>query len=171
MIVQFSAWKYRQNIINFNKELRKLDMKQIDFFKDNLLFANQNLCTYYRVIWSKVKRLHSWIKSVGFMFQEVLLKSKSVKNNLPLPIAHASGFKEYFSDVNLAPPSESLSEIFVITILCLFLYLSFSVVFLICKSFLNFCWVFNVHYVFNYQFFINTSQWVTPTTILLLFLN
>ena len=42
------------------------------------------------------------------MCEEVLLKSKSVKHNLPLPIRHVNDFKEHFPDVNLAPPSESL---------------------------------------------------------------
>ena len=41
-------------------------MKQIEFFEDNSLFINQNLCTYYRAIWSKVKRFHSLNKISSF---------------------------------------------------------------------------------------------------------
>lgn len=79
-------------------------MKQIEFFEDNSLFINQNLCTYYRVIWSKVKHFHSLNKISSFYVLGGTVKSKSVKNNLLLSIT--KGFRKYFPDVNLAPPSD-----------------------------------------------------------------
>ena len=36
------------------------------------------------------------------------IKNKISENSLPLPITHVSDFKEYFRNVNFAPPSESL---------------------------------------------------------------
>ena len=42
------------------------------------------------------------------MCQEVLLKIKISENSQLLPIAHVNDFKEHFTDVSLAPPSELL---------------------------------------------------------------
>ena len=59
IIVAFSRQKVCQNALKVKKELRKLDMKEIDFPKDNPKFVNQGLCAYYCVLWSKAKPLHS----------------------------------------------------------------------------------------------------------------
>ena len=59
IIVAFSRQKVYQNVLKVKKGLRKLDMKEIDFPKDNPIFVNQSLCAYYCVLWSKTKRLHS----------------------------------------------------------------------------------------------------------------
>ena len=97
-----------QNILNAKKELRKLDMKEIGFPEDNPIFVNQSLCTYYRVLWSKAKRLHSLKRISSFYVSEGTVKIKISENSLPLPITHVNDFKEHFPDVNLAPPSKSL---------------------------------------------------------------
>ena len=97
-----------QNILNAKKELRKLDMKEIGFPEDNPIFVNQSLCTYYRVLWSKAKRLHSLKRISSFYVSGGTVKIKISENSLPLPITHVNDFKEHFPDVNLAPPSKSL---------------------------------------------------------------
>ena len=69
---------------------------------------NQSLCTYYRVLWSKAKRLHYLKKINSFYVLGGTVKIKISENSLPLPITQVNGCKEHFPDVNLAPPSESL---------------------------------------------------------------
>ena len=97
-----------QNVLNVKKESRKLDMKEIGFPEDNSIFVNQSLCTYYRVLWSKVKRLHSLKRISSFYVSGGIVEIKISENRLPLPITHVSDFKEHFPHVNLAQPSESL---------------------------------------------------------------
>ena len=109
--MKFSRRKDYQNVHNATKEFRKLDMKEIGFPEDNPIFVNQSLCTYYRVLWSKAKRLHSFKRISSFYVSGGTVKIKIRENGLPLPIAHVNDFKEHFPDVNLAPPSESLQGI------------------------------------------------------------
>ena len=106
IIVKSPCRKDCQNVLNVKKELRKLDMKEIGFPEDDPIFVNQGLCTYYRMLWSKVKRLHSLKGISSFYVSGGTVKIKISENSLPLPITHVSDFKEHFPDVSLAPPSE-----------------------------------------------------------------
>ena len=106
--MKFYCRKDCQNVLKAKKELIKLDMKEIGFPEDNPIFVNQSLCTYYRVLWSKAKRLHSLKRISSFYVSGGTVKIKISENSLPLPITHVSDFKEHFPDVSLAQPSESL---------------------------------------------------------------
>ena len=108
VIVKFSRRKDCQNVLNAKKELRKLDMKEIGFPEDNPIFVNQSLCTYYRVLWSKAKRLHSLKRISSFYVSGGTVKIKISENGLALAITNVNDFKEHFTDVSLVPPSESL---------------------------------------------------------------
>ena len=106
--MKFSRRKDCHNVLNAKKELRKLDIKEIVFPADSPIFVNQSLCTYYRVLWPKAKRLHSLKRISSFDVSGGTVKIEISENSLPLPITHVNSFKEYFPDVNLAPPSELL---------------------------------------------------------------
>ena len=105
--MKFSRRKDCQDVLNWKKELRKLDMKEIGFPEGNPIFVNQSLSTYYRVLWSKAKRLHSLKRICSFYVSGGTVKIKISENSLPIPITYVNDFKEHFPDVNLAPPSES----------------------------------------------------------------
>ena len=83
-------------------------MKEIGFPEDNPVFVNQSLCTYYRVLWSKAKRLHCLKRISSFYMSGGTVKIEISENSLPLPITHVNDFIEHFPDVNFEPPSESL---------------------------------------------------------------
>ena len=114
--MKISRRKDCPNIRNAKKELRKLYIKQIGFPEGNPICfpegnpicVNQSLHTCYRVIWSKVKLLHSLNKISSFYVSGGIVKIKISENSLPLPITHVSDFTEHFQNVSLAPPSESL---------------------------------------------------------------
>ena len=106
--MKFSCQKDCQNVLNTKKELRKLDMKEISFPEGNPIFVNQSLCTYYGVLWSKAKCLHSLKRISSFYVSGGTVKIKISGNSLPMPITHINHFKGHFRDLNLAPPSESL---------------------------------------------------------------
>ena len=108
VIVKFSRRKDCQNVLDAKKELKKLDMKETGFPEDNPIFVNQSLCTYYRVLWSKAKRLHSLKRISSFYVSGGTVKIKISENGLALAIANVNDFKEHFPDVSLVPPSESL---------------------------------------------------------------
>ena len=91
-----------QNVFNTKKELRNVDVKGISFPEDNPIFVNQSLCTYYCMLWSKAKRLHSLKRISSFYVSGGTVKIKISENSLLLPITHVSDFKEHFPDVSLA---------------------------------------------------------------------
>ena len=93
--MKFSRRKQCQKILNAKKELRKFDVKQIGFPEDNPIFVKQSLHTYYRVLWSKDKRLHSLKKISSCYVSGGTVKIKINENTLPLSIKHVSNFKEY----------------------------------------------------------------------------
>ena len=71
-------------------------MKQIGFLEDNPIFANQSLCTYFRVLWSKAKHLQSLKRISSCYASEGTVKIKISENSLPLPITYPNDFKEHF---------------------------------------------------------------------------
>lgn len=77
-------------------------MKQISFPKNSPIFVNQSLRTYYPVLCSKDKLLHSLKTISSFYVAGRTVKVKSNENSLPLPIAYVNDFKENFPDVYLA---------------------------------------------------------------------
>ena len=83
-------------------------MKEIGFPEGNTTFVNQTFCTYYWVLWSKAKRLHSLKRINSFYVSGGTVKIKISENSLPMSITHINDFEGHFPDVNLAPPSESL---------------------------------------------------------------
>ena len=106
--MKFSRRKDCQKILNSKKELKNLHMKQIGFLEDDPIFVNQGLCTYYRVLWPKAKRLHSFKRISFFYVSGGTIKIKINGNSSLLLITHVNDFKEHFPNVNVAPPSESL---------------------------------------------------------------
>ena len=82
--------------------------KSFGFPEDHPIFVNQSLYTYYNVLGSKAKRLHSLKRISSFYVSRGTVKIKISENSLQLPITHVNDIKEHFLDVNLAPSSECL---------------------------------------------------------------
>ena len=61
-------------------------MEDVDLLGQNKLFINKNLCPYYKVLWSKSKKLHSLGKINSFFISADTIKIKVSKNSLPLSI-------------------------------------------------------------------------------------
>ena len=99
VIDKFSRRKDCQQVLAVKKDLRKIKMEDVGLSGQNNCFINKNLCPYYKVLWSKSKKLHSLI--VSFISGDKI-KIKVSENSLPLFITHAdhmliiySVFKRY----------------------------------------------------------------------------
>ena len=65
----------------------------MDLPRGTKIFVNQSLCSYYRILWSKSKRLHSMgIINSFFFVSGVTVKVKITENGRPLAITHLSDF-------------------------------------------------------------------------------
>ena len=68
VIVKFSRRKDCQQVLAVKKDLRKIKMEDVGLPGQNKLFINKNLCPYYKVLWSKSKKLHSLGKINSFFY-------------------------------------------------------------------------------------------------------
>ena len=83
-------------------------MEDVDLPVQNKLFINKNLCPYYKILWSKSKKLQSLGKINSFVISGDTIKIKVSENCLPLSITHVDDFGEYFPDIDLSPPRRSV---------------------------------------------------------------
>ena len=93
-----------QQVLAVKEDLRKIKMKDVDPPGQNKLFVNKNLCPYYKILWSKSKKLHSLGKINSFFISGDTIKTKVSENSLPLSITYVDDFGKYFPDINLSPP-------------------------------------------------------------------
>ena len=81
-------------------------MEDFDLPGSSKLFINSSLCSYYKVLWSKSKKLHNLGKIYSFFFiSGDTIKIKINESNPPLSVFYVDDFGYYFPDVNLSPHS------------------------------------------------------------------
>ena len=61
------------------EDLQKLKMEDFDLIGSNKLFTNRSLCSYYKVLWSKSKKLRNLGKIHSFLSLVIQSKSKLMK--------------------------------------------------------------------------------------------
>ena len=61
-IVKFSKRKVCQQVLREKKELKNIDPSGFDFPEGTAVFINESLCSYYKMLWNKCKKL--WEKKL-----------------------------------------------------------------------------------------------------------
>ena len=105
VIVKFSRRKDCQQVWQVKKDLQKMKMEDFDLPGSGKLFINRSLCPYYKVLWSKSKKLQNLGKIHSFLISGDTTKIKINENSPPLSVTHVDDFGNYFPDVDLSPPS------------------------------------------------------------------
>ena len=103
-IVKFSHRKDCQQLMKFKKDLSKLNLTDTDL-GNTKIFINQSLCPYYKISWSKSKRLHAMKQIHSYYVSNDTVKIKLEENSRPISIAHATDFDKHFLHIDLSPPS------------------------------------------------------------------
>ena len=104
IIIKFSSRKDCKQVLQVKKALKNLK----NLPRGTKFFVNQSLCPYYRILWSKSKRLHSMDTINSFFFiAGGTVEVKITENGSPLTITHLSDFTVHFPNVDLTPPSEA----------------------------------------------------------------
>ena len=62
-IVKFSKRKLCQQVLREKKELKNVDPSEFDFPEGTAIFINESLCSYYKMLWNKCKKL--WEKKIN----------------------------------------------------------------------------------------------------------
>ena len=107
VIVKFSKRKDCQHVSSVKKDFKKLAMEDSESPGNNELFINRSLCPYYKMLWSKSKKLHSLGKIHSFFISGDSIKIRVNKNSSPLSMTHVVKFGKHFPDVDLSPPSST----------------------------------------------------------------
>ena len=107
VIIKFSRRKDCKQVLQAKKDLKDLNTDDLDLPRGTKIFVNQSLCPYYRMLWSKSKRLRSMGMINSFFISGGTVKVKIAENSRPLAITHLNDFTVHFPNVDLSPPSES----------------------------------------------------------------
>ena len=86
------------------KDLSKLNLTDNDLSNVKIIFVSQSLCPYYKLLWSKSKRLHA-MEQIRSYVSNGTVKVKLEENSRPISIKHATDFDKHFPDIDLSPPS------------------------------------------------------------------
>ena len=104
VIIKFSKRKECLQVLSVKKDLKNLDMVDIGLPENCKVFVNQSLCPYYKLLWSKSKKLHSMGKIHNFFISNGTIKIKRSEGRSSLAVTHDSDFEKYFPGINLSPP-------------------------------------------------------------------
>ena len=107
VIVKFTRRKDCKQILKVKKDLRNLDMEDLDLSRGTKIYINQSLCPYYRILWSKAKRLQNIGSIDNFYISSGTIKIKVTENSSPITITHLDDFKIHFPDIDLSPPTDA----------------------------------------------------------------
>ena len=80
-------------------------MQEVGLRGNRSIFINTSLCPYYRLLWSKCKRLQDLGKTSNFYISSGTIKVKISENRKSISITHTRDFIKYFPEVDLLPPS------------------------------------------------------------------
>ena len=94
-----------EQIMSVKKDLKHLKMQEVGLPGNRSIFINTSLCPYYRMLWSKCKRLHDLGKISNFYISSGTIKVKISENRNPISITHTQDFVKYFPEVDLLPTS------------------------------------------------------------------
>ena len=82
-------------------------MEDLELPGNSKLFINRSLCPYYKMLWSKSKKLHSLSKIHSIFISGDTIKIRVNENSSPLSIPRVDDFGKHFPDVDLSPPSRT----------------------------------------------------------------
>ena len=103
VIVKFTRSKGCKQVLQVKKDLKDLTADDLDLPQGTKIFVNQSLCPYYRILWSKAKRLQSMGKINNFFISGGTVKVKIDENSKPLAITHLDDLAINFPGVDLSP--------------------------------------------------------------------
>ena len=67
------------------------------------IFVNSSLCPYYKVLWSKSKKILNLGKIKTFCILNGTIRIKNIENSYPLSTSRVDGFGKHFPDIEPSP--------------------------------------------------------------------
>ena len=105
VIVKFSRQKDCQHVWSVKKDLKKLILEELELPGNSKPFINRRFCPYYKMLWSKSKKLYNLSKIHSFFISGDTIKIRVNESSSPLSLTHVDNFGKHFPDVYLSRPS------------------------------------------------------------------
>ena len=104
-------------------------MEDFGLPRQGKIFINSSLCPYYKMLWSKSKKLLTLGKINSFYISNGTIRIKISENSSLLSITHVDDFGKHFPDIDLSSSrSGQISIIFTFMLLLLRLTIVYSIV-------------------------------------------
>ena len=103
-IVKLSRRKDCLQMLSVKKDLQKLDMEELHLPAGTKIFVNQSLCPYYKVLWSKSKRLRDLNEIHSFYISNNGIKIRIHENSKPIIITNVADLEKHFPGIDLSLP-------------------------------------------------------------------
>ena len=105
VIVKFSRRKDCEQIMPVKKDVKIVKMQDIGFSGNQSIYINTSLYPYYRMVWSKCKRLQELGNITNFYISSGTIKVKITENS-PIAITYTQDFIRFYNpEVGLLPTS------------------------------------------------------------------
>ena len=94
VIIKLSRRKDANKIRRVKKNLKNLNLSSLGI--KNPVFINGSLCSYYKMLWSKCKKLSSNKLIIAFWVSNSSIRLKTSENDRINIITHLSDLEEFF---------------------------------------------------------------------------
>ena len=98
------VYSSKGTIANFGKNIQKITAANLDLPGGLKLYLNENLCSCYRVFWSKSKTLCSISKIKIYFPSNGTVEIRLQKLGSAILITHVNDFKKVFNGVDSSAP-------------------------------------------------------------------
>ena len=100
-IVKFSKRKVCQQVLRVKEELKNIDPSEFDFPEGTAIFINESLCSYYKMLWNKCKKL--WEKKLIYTYftSNGNIRYSIRENGNVNTVTHITDLKNNFPDIHI----------------------------------------------------------------------
>ena len=100
-IVKFSKRKVCQQVLRVKEELKNIDPSELDFPEGTAIFINESLCSYYKMLWNKCKKL--WEKKLIYTYftSNGNIRYSIRENGNVNTVTHITDLKKNFPDIDI----------------------------------------------------------------------
>jgi len=97
-ILKLSRRKDCMKILDNKKKLKDLNCEDVGFTSDTKLYINNSLCSYYKLLWSRSKKLYTNKKIHSFFTSNGTVKIRLGPNSDAISVTHQVVLHELFPD-------------------------------------------------------------------------
>ena len=96
VIVRFTNRKYAEKLVNVRKETENIDLERLGFPSETKIYINENLCPYFRKIWTKCRKLKAEGEIKYVWTTNGLVKIRKDDTSAMYKIEHENDLTELF---------------------------------------------------------------------------